>query len=230
MSIESGNVGDKSREGGSHAQLPVEEQTLPVTCAGHEQSVEFSLARKRKMWREASSRYRAKPDKGVRKRLDKEKARSAKWRSRKSQEDMEKVRKQIRELKKKRIRQESKNERFWRLLRRKDERRCGYPNLAFGWEIDQARGSGICRHDKNIYTKLPALFLETTMRSEEMVKIRHEFREEFEKFYDMVHALRIGSIRIDEIPESFNDFFKDRKLSMTSSFIKEYIRSDDDDI
>ena len=132
------------------------------------------------------------------------------------------------ELKKKRMRQESKNERFWRLLRRTDKRLCGYPNLAFGWEIDQARGSGIFRHDKNINTKLPTQFLETTMRSEKMVKTRHEFREEFDKFYDVLYAVINGSIKINEIPESFNDFFKDRKLSMTSWFIKEYLRSNGD--
>ena len=44
----------------------------------------------------------------------------------------------------------------------------------------------------------------------------------------MVHAVRNESIKINEIPESFNEFFKDRKLSMTSRFSKEYIRCDDD--
>ena len=44
----------------------------------------------------------------------------------------------------------------------------------------ETRPSGICRHEK-INIKLPTQFLETTMRSEEMVKIRHEFREKFEK-------------------------------------------------
>lgn len=161
-----------SGKGESSAQH-VAEQMLPVTHVGVKQSLEVSLASKRKLWREASSRYRAKPDQGSRKVLDKEKARIAKWRSGKSQEDLEKVRKQISELKKKRIRQESKNERFWRLLRRKDERWCGYSNIAFGWAIDQARGSGICRHEEN--TKLPTEFSETTVRSEEMVKIRNEF-------------------------------------------------------
>ena len=211
------NLGDTSREKESSASVLIE-QTLPVT-ANNEQSVDVALARKRKSWREASMRYRLKPE-GVRARLDKDKARSAKLRSRKSMEDMDRLRKQIRELKSKRIRQESKNERFWRLLTRWDERRFGC-NSAFGWEIDMARGSGLSRHDKD--EQLPSHFLEPTVRSEEMVKIRNEFREEFEKFYDMLRAVKNGLVKIDEIPESFDDFFRNRQLSMTSSFVKSYL-------
>ena len=217
----SGNLGDTSREEESSASVLIE-QTLPVTSTtkDDEQSVDVALARKRKSWREASMRYRLKPE-GVRARLDKDKARSAKLRSRKSMEDMDRLRKQIRELKSKRIRQESKNERFWRLLRRADERRFGYNNNAFGWEIDMARGSGLSRHDKD--EQLPSHFLEPTVRTEEMVKIRYEFREEFEKFYDMVRAVKNDLVKIDEIPESFDDFFRNRQLSMTGSFVKNYL-------
>ena len=164
-------------------------------------------------------RYRLKLE-GDRTRKNKDKARSAKLRSRKSAEDMDRLRKQIRELKSKRIRQESKNERFWRLLVRWDERRFGY-NCAFGWEMDMARGSGLSRHDEDL--QLPSHFLEPTVRSEEMVKVRYEFREEFEKFYDMVRAVKGGLVKIDEIPESFDDFFRNRQLSMTSGFVKDYL-------
>ena len=216
----SGNLDDTSREKKSSAPVLIEVgQTLPVT-ANDERSVDVALARKRKSWREASMRYRLKHE-GSRARLDKAKARSAKLRSRKSAEDMDRLRKQIRELKSKRIRQESKNERFWRLLRRWDERRFGY-NCAFGWEMDMARGSGLSRHDKD-YLQLPSHFLEPTVRSEEMVKVRYEFREEFEKFYDIVRAVKGGLLKIDEIPESFDDFFRNRQLSMTSIFVKDYL-------
>lgn len=219
MSIESGNVVGTTREGESSASS-IAEKTLPVTCAGDERPVDVALARKRKSWREASRWYRRKAE-THKVRLDKAKARSATWRRSKSQEDMESVRKQIRELKAKRIRQESKNERFWRLLRRRDEKRIGYSNLAFYWEINQARRSGIFRHDKDFHP--PQQFSESTVRSEEMVKVRHEFREEFEKFYDMLHSIENGSIEIGEISKSFDDFFKDRQLTMRSDFVKEYI-------
>ena len=107
------------------------------------------------------------------------------------------------------------------MLRRRDEKRIGYSNLAFYWKINQARGSGIFRHDKDFHP--PEQFSDSTVRSEEMVKVRHEFREEFEKFYYTLHSIENGSIKIDEISKSFDDFFKDRQLTMRSDFVKEYI-------
>jgi hypothetical protein len=107
MSIESGNVVGTTREGKSSASS-IAEKTIPVTCAGDQRPVDVALARKRKSWREASRWYLRKAE-THKVRLDKAKARSATWRRSQSQEDIESVRKQIRELKAKRIRQESKN-------------------------------------------------------------------------------------------------------------------------
>ena len=227
MSMEPGGTGTCETSAVEKLSAPSEvKQTLSIPCADGDQSMDVAAARKRKLWREASSRYRCNP-KTVRARLDKAKARSAKWRSSKYKEDMEIVKRQIRELKKKRIRHESKNERFWRLLRRKDEKRVGYYNLAFGWEIDEARGSGFCRNNK--YSNLHELEGEQTIvRSEEMVKVRNEFIEEFDKFYAMLAAIKSDSIKLNNIPESFDNFFKDRQLTLTSDFVKSYIDCEDE--
>ena len=203
---------------------PEDENSTTVSSIDAAKSTD--VTQKQKRWRDASCLYRENRKLDVyMETLKKDRLRSAKWRSSRSEEDRENLRRHIRKLKAVRIRQETKDERFWRLLRRKDKRKTGYPNTSFSFAIERARGSGVFRglqEDKLVDPdqQLP--------RSEEKVNVRNEFREEFEKFYNMLEAVRNGSVEWQCVPKSFDEYFNDRYISMTSYFIKEYLKDENE--
>ncbi len=114
--------------------------------------------RKKEQWRKAKLRRRTldadatENDDQRMVRLDKERIRSARYRSNKTEHEKQEIQKHIRLYKVDKRRKESRNQRFWRLLKRREYRRKGYHNSYIQMQYESSIGK---------YGKLPPKFKST---------------------------------------------------------------------
>ena len=171
---------------------------------------------RREQWRKAQVRHRESETLlQWHERTVKQKERSARNRHGKSKEETQKIRETYRTHKANKLKNESKNQRFWRLIRRREYRRCKDHNSAIAVQYHHSIGMYGAKMPDNAYVH------GNTSDNVDSVGALPNFsiKEESRKFYEMLELAKNGL----SIPQSSFEFLRERDIEIPDEFFEMYI-------
>ncbi len=125
-------------------------------------------------------------------------------RQNRSENDWTEVRRKHQLYKKTRLERENNNQRFWRLIRRRQWRRKGYHNMFLAKQYDRSIGK--------YGTRIPD-FPDCISSCDKQIMVQLEI------FYEMLHDIEIG----EPIPDSKFETFRQKGIDLPRDFLKKFL-------